>query len=210
MLLVLFICAACNGTDVQEEAVDMPVKNESAKEENSFITMELLQKDDVKNEEAEEVLSAQAGEDLKENGAAEEKELIIYYSNRNADGLETETIPVADITPEVIISNLAKHNIVSIDTRVNECHVSKMEGQDKTVITLDMSKAFGEYIKTMGSSGETVIIAALTDTFLEAFQADSLRLSVEGAVLETGHGIYAEELTYWDIDLNTDLNTAAE
>ncbi|MFT3986017.1 MAG: hypothetical protein QM697_19135, partial [Lachnospiraceae bacterium] len=47
------------------------------------------------------------------------QELVIYYSNSKADGLETETVLVEEVTPDAIIGYLAGHNIVSIDTRVN-------------------------------------------------------------------------------------------
>lgn len=184
MLLALFVCAACNGSDVPEETEGIPTESETVSKDEG--TAEPMQESHTEEDKP----------------SAEEKELVIYYSNKNADGLETEMIAVPDITPEVIISNLAKHNIVSIDTKVNEFAVNKEEERGRTIIVLDMSKAFGEYIRTMGSSGESVIIAALTDTFLTAYEADALKLSVEGSVLETGHRIYEEELTYMDINLN--------
>ena len=44
---------------------------------------------------------------------------------------------------------------------------------------LDLSEAFGAYASSMGTDGEYVVIAALTDTFLDAYQADSLRLNTQ-------------------------------
>ncbi len=41
-------------------------------------------------------------------------------------------------------------------------------------------------------------MAALADTFLEATGAQSLRLTVEGKDLETGHAIYDFPLTFDD------------
>ena len=67
-------------------------------------------------------------------------------------------------------------------------------------MALDLSGAFGEYVKTMGESGEKVVMAALTNTFLENYGADGLVLTVEGEVLETRHASYGEELTFWQPD----------
>lgn len=218
MLLVLFICAACNGTNVQEEslAVAEPLPQDTVENRKETQANEVVETNVIdisktvgadEREKADFIMDEEALLDTDElvsmdMPAAEEKEVTIYFSNSNADGLEKETITVEEITPEIIITNLAKHNIVSIDTKIKEFDIGKDEEADRDVITLDMSKAFGEYIKTMGSSGENVIIAALTNTFLDAFEADALKLTVEGEVLETGHGIYEEELTYTNVDLN--------
>ena len=61
-----------------------------------------------------------------------------------------------------------------------------------------MNRVLREYIYKMGTSGEALTIAALVDTFLSATGAQSLRLTVEGKVLETGHAIYDFPLTFED------------
>ena len=66
------------------------------------------------------------------------------------------------------------------------------------VIHLDLNRSFREYISKMGTSGEALTMAALADTFLEATGAQSLRLTVEGKDLETGHAIYDFPLTFDD------------
>lgn len=66
------------------------------------------------------------------------------------------------------------------------------------VIHLDLNRTFREYISKMGTSGEALTMAALADTFLEATGAQSLRLTVEGKDLETGHAIYDFPLTFDD------------
>ncbi len=130
------------------------------------------------------------------------QELVIYYSNSKADGLETETVLVEEVTPDAIIGYLAGHNIVSIDTRVNGFEAEEESG----LLQLDLSKAFGEYLKTMGSSGEAVIMAALTDTFLQAYEAESIRITVEGETIETGHAVYDEPLTFTESRLSTSFS----
>lgn len=144
-------------------------------------------------QEGQTQLPAAAGE-AKAVKTVESSEILnIYYGNAKADGLKVETKTVEAVVPETIIGCLANHNIVSIDTKVNSFDTDEEDGE--RILYLDLSKAFGEYLNTMGESGELVIMAALTNTFLEAYGADALVLTVDGGVLETGHAVYDEPLT---------------
>ena len=125
------------------------------------------------------------------------RKLHIYYSNEMADGLEVTLVDADAVTPELLLSNLAKYNIVTPDTKVRSFETEK-EGEE-TVAILDLSREFGNYVSTMGTSGEYVILAALTDTFLDAYQADRLRLFVEGNCLETGHALYDWDFTRYPL-----------
>lgn len=133
---------------------------------------------------------------------AEPVEMVVYYSNGRADGLEKETLEVTGMTPEEIIHNLSSHNIVSIDTKVLGFTKREADAQGRLVLELDLSKAFGEYLRTMGADGEGVILAALTNTFLENYQADGLLLTVDGGRLETGHGTYEGEFVYQKLGMD--------
>ena len=66
------------------------------------------------------------------------------------------------------------------------------------VIHLDLNGAFRDFICKMGTSGEALTMAGLVDTFLQAAGAQSLRLTVEGRDLETGHAIYDFPLGFED------------
>ncbi len=224
MLLIVVVMAACgsSGNLAANELTAIPVKDSSMVEtetvgavigldeivddvintrQGDTIEGEDAIRDEIPEEEVAETQSIQKPEEelvVKE----EMEELTVYFSNKRADGLETEVISVEKITPETIIDHLAIHNIVSIDTKVNEFEETAEEGRN--LLKLDLSKAFGEYLKTMGTSGEIMIMAALTDTFLQAYEADALQLTVEGAVIETGHEIYEEPLTFTDMETTVD------
>ena len=224
MLLIVVVMAACgsSGNLAANELTAIPVKDSSMVETETVgavngmdeIVDEVInnrQGDTIEGEDAirdeipeEEVAETQSIQKPEEELVVKEEmeELTVYFSNKRADGLETEVISVEKITPETIIDHLAIHNIVSIDTKVNEFKETAEEGRN--LLKLDLSKAFGEYLKTMGTSGEIMIMAALTDTFLQAYEADALQLTVEGAVIETGHEIYEEPLTFTDMETTVD------
>ena len=85
------------------------------------------------------------------------------------DGLDERTVEAEKLTPEFLLEQLAQENIVTEDTKANSCTVKKENGQK--IVVLDLSEAFGAYASSMGTDGEYVVIAALTDTFLDAYQA---------------------------------------
>ncbi len=122
--------------------------------------------------------------------------LVVYYSNGKADGLEKELVEVDAVTPEQVVSSLSRHNIVSIDTKVLGFEIKEPDAQGRKILGLDLSKAFGEYMKTMGEDCEGVLLAALANTFLENYQADALFLTVDGEALETRHGVYDREFIH--------------
>ena len=66
------------------------------------------------------------------------------------------------------------------------------------ILTLDVNDAFAQHIRSMGTSGEQLTIAAAVNTALSLFDgAESVMLTVGGNVLETGHNIYSEPITFF-------------
>ena len=47
------------------------------------------------------------------------------------------------------------------------------------------------------TSGEYVILGSVVNTFLTAYDADAIIITVDGEVLETGHSVYDQPLTLY-------------
>ena len=109
--------------------------------------------------------------------------------------LSTEEVEVPRKTPETIIGELRKKNIVSVDTRVNDFIIS----EDKEKLTLDLSAGFRDYLKTMEEGSEAVIMAALTNSFLAAYDAQEMVVTINGQRLETKNRVYEEGLRFVDM-----------
>ena len=116
------------------------------------------------------------------------EEAVVYYGDGGSVALQQETIEVEAVTPDELIGVLAKHNIVSLDTKVLSFE------QEDAVLYLDLSKAAGEYLRTMSKEAECIIVAALVDTFLENYGADTIYIMVEGEALVTSNAKYTEAL----------------
>ena len=116
----------------------------------------------------------------------------IYYGKGGTLELIEETVTLQEKTADELIDALARHNIMSLDTKVLSFE-EKQEG-DHTVLYLDLSKAAGEYLRTMSNEAECIIIASLTNTFLENYQADMIYLMVEGKSLIVSDAEYVEPI----------------
>lgn len=114
--------------------------------------------------------------------------LTLYVGNENGDGLITETVTVEELTPEAILLALSDKNIVPKETKVLDF---KDEGE---TLTLDLSHEYQEHVSSYGTSGELVIVGGVVNTFLDARDADTITILVEGSAWDTGHADYSGAL----------------
>lgn len=116
-------------------------------------------------------------------------EITLYVANENGDGLATEVVTVEEVTPETIIAALAEKNVVSGEVKVLDF---QHEGES---LTLDLSKEYQEYVSSYGTAGELVIVGGVVNTFLDAYDADTITILVEGKAWDTGHADYSGALS---------------
>ena len=118
--------------------------------------------------------------------------VTIYYGSGGSADLKEETIVLQEKTADELIGVLAKHNIVSLDTKVLSFEEGREE--DTAVLYLDLSKAAGEYLRTMSKEAECIIIASVASTFVENYDADAVYLMVEGKPLATSNAEYTQAI----------------
>lgn len=155
---------------LEEEDEDGSAEEESAEQEQAE---EPDTEDSDKQEEASELVTAP----------------VVYYG---ASGLKEESFSVEEITPEALVSALARHNIVSLDTKVLSLKEEEEDGAK--VLYLDLSKAFREYLLTMSEEAECNILASVANTFLPNYDATAMYILVEGKSLATSHAEYTQAI----------------
>lgn len=124
----------------------------------------------------------------------------IYYSSRDFSHLMMKEEYLTQKTPETILTSLAMHNIVTLDTNSNSFSVVVTE-EGKVRLVLDLNRKFSKYLQTMAEQSEMVIMASLTNTFLNNYDADELVLTVDGSTLKTSHNTYKEPLTWYSLSV---------
>ena len=68
-----------------------------------------------------------------------------------------------------------------------------MEGSQ---LFLDFNAAFSDQLVTYGTAGELMMIGSVVNTFLSAYGADTVMITVDGQIMESGHVIYDFPLAY--------------
>lgn len=122
--------------------------------------------------------------------------LTVFSPNENADGFDKTDIAVPAITDDVIIRQLVNAGVLAEDAIVSTVmEVSTDTG--KTTLEADFNDALRQSLLPMGTAGEYVLMGSVVNTFLTAYQADAITITVEGEVLETGHSVYDQPLEFY-------------
>lgn len=117
----------------------------------------------------------------------------IYYGDENAENILYEGLVINELSPQTLLDELYRKGVFSAPVTAGSFTVDNYN-----VIHLDLDSAFGSQISAMGTSGEQMMMGSLVNTFLDAFDADGLSLTVEGKILETGHVIYDFTLEFFE------------
>lgn len=119
---------------------------------------------------------------------------IVYLPDENAENLVATEVEVPeaeepDLTAELaaLIAALEEQGALPEGSAL----LSAGEGDP---VALDMNKAFGDGMKSTGTTGEFLYLGALVNTVLEYTGAKAATLTVEGEPLETGHTVYDEPI----------------
>ena len=121
--------------------------------------------------------------------------VTLFLPNENADGLLKTTVEVPQVTEAVIVEQLILAGVLSEGTRINTFAYDA----DAKSLKTDFNEPFRLLLQTMGTSGEYMIMGSVVNTFLTAFDAETISITVDGNVLETGHSVYDLPLSFYYI-----------
>lgn len=200
-LVLMFALAACGEKTEQAASLTEDTGTQKSSSELLADGLEYLLGDDTEDAipDVEEDISQTEKETIQEEEQLEQhieenaEDMVIYYSNGSLESLASDTVSDKEKTAENIISALARHNIVSLDTKVLSFQEEEIVGGN--MLHLDLSKAFLNYLKTMTRESESIIIASLTNTFLENYKAAGIYITIEGEALTTAYGTYEMPMT---------------
>ena len=135
--------------------------------------------------------------------------VTLYLPNDTADGFDTveETV---EASPQGIVDALIAHGVLPEGVAVDafETMSDGVETQEGDVvsyevgelsITLDLSEEFLSAVTGTGTAGETMVMGSLVNTMLTAYNAQTLTLTCGGEVVETGHAVYDEPMTFFEV-----------
>ena len=124
-----------------------------------------------------------------EASSKKEYTVKLYKGNANCNGFVTKNVKINNLTAYSIIKELKAYGAVAPDVKANS-----LEFKGK-FLTLDLSKEFAEDISRMGTAGEYIKVGCVVNTFLDAYNASEITITVNGEAWETGHTVYDFPMT---------------
>lgn len=98
--------------------------------------------------------------------------------------VQIESSSTKDLTQK-IWDELIAHELFT-----EECKMNSLEEVEDGKLELDVNKAFGDYLRGMGTTGEYFIIGGVVNSMLDALGCSSMKITEDGGQLATGHVIY--------------------
>lgn len=140
------------------------------------------------NQTEENQESMEPSTDLKneQNAASDDQKIAktvsIYCINEETGALGTKEVEISD--EKDIWTQLQNAGSITKDCKLLKFKINESEKK----IDLDFNKATGDWIRSMGTTGETEILACIINTYLDAYDCEGIKLTEEGDTLETGSG----------------------
>ena len=110
--------------------------------------------------------------------------VVVYVPDEQGETLTPVGTDAEDDSDQALVDALITAGSLPEGVAVNSS--STTDG----VLTLDMNAAYGDAVRSSGTTGENMLIYSLVNTFVQARGVDSVIITVDGAPRESGHEIY--------------------
>ncbi len=117
--------------------------------------------------------------------------ITLYVPNEDVTGFLQISAEVPEMDASEIFAALTNAGVLREASRPNSL---ELQG---TKLLLDVNDAFVAQINSCGTAGEYYMMGSVVNTLLTAYQADTLSITVNGEILETGHSIYDYDLAFY-------------
>lgn len=111
-------------------------------------------------------------------------EFTIYTPNEALDGFVETEVEVEELSALSVVQKLIEAGVLNEDVTIN----SKI--MEDSHLSIDLNTALYEQLVNQGSTGERFLMGSVVNTFLNAFDAETLSITVNSEILESGHVVY--------------------
>lgn len=181
-VVCMLVLAGC-GKSEPEETKEEKNQTEALEIENQEDNEDQIGKeDDIENSKDQEPETEQ------QETAVSSKIVTIYSPNEMADGFITEEVEASEVTESWVVEQLIAKGVIPGNVQALSC-TETQEGGIKS-LKLDLNQAFADFLQSLGSTGEYMVVGSVCNTFLDAYDCSQVQITVEGNVLATGHAEY--------------------
>lgn len=192
-MLVLSLAACSNSLNEKQEPPEnseIQTEEETEKEEETETPLE------NETEESQQGMTEPDKENIEQSTMDETVVVKVYYGNVDGTAFESSEVQIASLSPEAVLDALVSQGALTADVAENSFTMSTVEG--KASIELDLNSAFATYVSNMGTTGEYYTVGSLVNTFLDAYECEQIRITVDGNALSTGHAEYPGYLSRFE------------
>lgn len=121
-------------------------------------------------------------------GQDEPEPVVVYVPDEQGETLTPVGAQAKDDSDQALVDALIEMGALPAGVEVQSS--SEADG----VLTLDMNAVYGNAVRSSGTAGETMLVYALVNTFVQARGVDKVQVNVDGNPLESGHEVYDSPL----------------
>lgn len=138
---------------------------------------------------------------------ARKTQIQLYYADAQCDFLQTRTVEINELSPQTLLQVLQANGMLDKGVKMqNWLATDRDDPYRDTVLTLDLSKAFQDQLSANAATEHT-ILASLVNTFLDAYHATEITLTVDGKPLKAKTVQTSEPFPYMNLALTPTFQT---
>ena len=117
---------------------------------------------------------------------------FVYTPNEAYDGFTACEVTISELNAHDVLATLFAGEVLLDDVAVNYARING------NCLELDMNQAFYTQLTSMGTTGEKMLVGSLVNTFLSAYGTETVMLTVDRQIIDSGHIVYGEPLGYFE------------
>lgn len=118
--------------------------------------------------------------------------LNIFVPDENAENWETIPTIIDTLDAKLILELLISNSILNEGIELNSAELMD------TQLNLDFNQAFLDQLLTYGTAGERMLIGCVVNTYLSAYEAETVYITVNGEIMESGHVVYDFPMEFFE------------
>lgn len=117
--------------------------------------------------------------------------LTLYSPNEDATGFIYCSWELPELSPSALCDAFIEAGVLQEGVTF---HSIQVEGSQ---VHLDVNADFGRQIGSYGTAGEYMIMGSVVNTLLGAYNAETVLITMDGQILESGHAVYDFPLEFY-------------
>lgn len=179
------LCIVCMTACGQKKATEEEELKKQVKQEEN----ESEEKQNEQQEGSQEV-GGQEQENTDDVQSSSSIVIKVYYPDEESGEMTSVEVEIENLDARLIWQQLQKVGVINAGPDVLGIETNVSEG----IITLDLNEAFGNQLRSMGTTGEKDLLNSIVYTYLDAYQCQKIKLTENGGVLVSGHKEYGNYL----------------